>query len=135
VTEVATDGFVVVTWNVARSCPFTHHQSCEHVADDLGKIMAALKHPYKELTANIFRAINATINSSATPSQQQLLNLSSTIFKATPKHQNQPTSKGQKEAPKTHDKAIGKRQEWIGKVGAGLLGVQAFFEAQVVIFF
>jgi hypothetical protein len=54
------------------SKPPTAHQSCEHVADDPRKIMAALKHPYKELTANIFRAINATINSSATPSQQQL---------------------------------------------------------------
>ena len=40
----------------------------------------------------------------------------------------QPTSKGQKQAPKTHDKAIGKGKEWIGKSGGGLLGIWAFFE-------
>jgi hypothetical protein len=34
----------------------------------------------------------------------------------------------QKEAPKRHDKAKGKGQEWIGESGGGLLGVWAFFE-------
>jgi hypothetical protein len=32
----------------------------------------------------------------------------------------------------THDKAIGKRQEWIGKSGDGLLGVWAIFEGAKV---
>jgi len=54
--------------------------SCEHVANSLHKIMAALKHPYKDPNANILRdpnikiTTNSHINTSATISQQQLLN-------------------------------------------------------------
>ena len=49
------------------------------------------------------------INTSATPSQQQLVNLSSTILKTKPpsppsKTISQATSMRQKQAPKTHDK-------------------------------
>jgi hypothetical protein len=65
---------------VSNTLPY--QQSCEHVADDPKKIMAALLHSYLKPKANISTAPKTTINhikiqphqDSATPSQQQLFN-------------------------------------------------------------
>jgi hypothetical protein len=115
--------------------------------------MAALKHPYKDPNANISTAPNNTVKTNINPistishnlAATTLSTLSHTIAATTPKTLlNHPQSKttdnpeskaktpanikGAKRSPKTHDKANGKQQEWIGESGGGLLGVWAFFE-------
>jgi hypothetical protein len=66
-----------------------NHQSCEHVAEDPGKIMAALLHDYLIPKANISRTIN-TASATSTISH----NLAATTLSTpcdNPK-QNQPTT-------------------------------------------
>jgi hypothetical protein len=98
------------------------------VADNPGKIMAALKHPYANPNANISRTIkplpiarSAFSHTIAATTLSTLSNIpKQTNQQPQPSpHQkptSQPTSKGQKEAPKTHDKGNGKQQEWIGNL-------------------
>jgi hypothetical protein len=92
------------------------------VADDPSKIMAALLQSYATPKANISKAIK-TIKPPPSTSilSHNLAATSLSTLSNNPKqkqpnnhlpHQEpklQPTSKGQKEAQKTHDKAIGKQ--------------------------
>jgi hypothetical protein len=89
------------------------------VADDPGKIMAALKHPHINRTANILYDLNIKTKTTINFQPHHRSNNSETILNnlqskttnqpTSPPSKLQPTSMRQKEAPNRHDKAKRKR--------------------------